>query len=84
VVNIVTGSRDDLAKVLAQHDDVDAMWYFGSAEGSHMVEFDSATNMKRTWVNYGRLRDWTAAWAEGEEILRHAIQEKNIWVTYGE
>ena len=84
VVNIVTGSRDDLAKVLAQHDDVDAVWYFGSAEGSKMVEVESATNMKRTWVNYGRPRDWTAAWPDGEEILRHAIQVKNIWVPYGE
>ncbi len=84
VVNIVTGSRDDLTKVLAQHDDVDAVWYFGSAEGSAMVEAESATNMKRTWVNSGRPRDWTAAWAESEEILRHAVQVKNIWVPYGE
>jgi aldehyde dehydrogenase (NAD+) len=83
VVNIVTGSRDDLAKVLAQHDDVDALWYFGSAEGSAMVEFESATNMKRTWVNYGRPYDWSAPWAEGEMILRHAVQVKNIWVPYG-
>ena len=34
VVNIVTGARDALAKVLAEHADVDAVWYFGSAEGS--------------------------------------------------
>src|SRR5262249_28657394 len=33
VVNIVTGARDTLAKVLAEHNDVDAIWYFGSAEG---------------------------------------------------
>ena len=31
VVNIVTGRRDELAKVLAEHDDVDAIWYFGVA-----------------------------------------------------
>ncbi|MDR7518777.1 MAG: aldehyde dehydrogenase family protein [Armatimonadota bacterium] len=83
VVNIVTGSRDDLAKVLAQHDDVDALWYFGSAEGSQMVEFESATNMKRTWVSYGRRLDWTGPWLDGEEVLRHAVQVKNIWVPYG-
>lgn len=82
VVNIVTGSRDALSKVLAQHDDVDAMWYVGSAEGSAMVERESATNMKRTWVNDGKDRDWLAA--EGEEFLRHAIQVKNIWAPYGE
>ena len=33
VVNIVTGDKDALAKVLAEHDDVDAVWYFGSREG---------------------------------------------------
>ena len=33
VVNIVTGRRDALAKVLAEHDDVDAIWYFGIARG---------------------------------------------------
>ena len=32
VVNIVTGERDALAKTLAEHDDVDALWVFGSQE----------------------------------------------------
>src|SRR5579884_4112467 len=30
IVNIVTGERDTLSQVLADHDDVEAMWYFGS------------------------------------------------------
>ena len=30
VINIVTGAKDSLAKTLAEHDDVDAVWYFGS------------------------------------------------------
>src|SRR4029079_6491878 len=38
VVNIVTGDGDELAKVLAQHDDVDALWYFGGSDGARMVE----------------------------------------------
>ncbi len=29
VVNIVTGDRDHLTKTLIQHEDVDAVWYFG-------------------------------------------------------
>jgi hypothetical protein len=32
VVNIVTGQRDALAKTLAEHDDVDAVWAFGAKE----------------------------------------------------
>ena len=33
VVNIVTGVPDELAAVLAAHDDVDGLWYFGTARG---------------------------------------------------
>ena len=33
VVNIVTGRKDVLALVLAEHDDVSAMWYHGSRGG---------------------------------------------------
>ncbi len=85
MVNIVTGGRDELSEVLAAHDDVDAMWYFGSAEGSTMVERLSAGNMKRTWVSYGRQRDWAdARQGEGRAFLRHSTQIKNIWVPYGE
>ncbi len=53
VVNIVTGDREHLTKTLIQHEDVDGVWYFGTAEGSYHVEYESAANMKRTWVNYG-------------------------------
>lgn len=85
VVNIVTGPRDALMKVLAEHDDVDAAWYFGSAEGSKMVEYASAGNMKRTWVNYGHTRDWLSKeQGEGQEFLREATHVKNIWTPYGE
>jgi aldehyde dehydrogenase (NAD+) len=85
VVNIVTGLTEELAPVLAAHDDVDGMWYFGTAEGGAEVERLSSGNMKRTWVDYGRSRDWTDARAgEGEEFLEQATQVKNIWVPYGE
>ncbi len=85
VVNIVTGKRDELAEVLAAHDDVEAMWYFGSLEGSAMVERLSAGNLKRTWVSYGRARDWAdPRQGEGAEFLRQATQIKNIWIPYGE
>jgi aldehyde dehydrogenase (NAD+) len=81
VVNIVTGPRDELAKVLAEHADVDALWYFGSAEGSAMVERASVSNLKQTWVGHGRPLDLGRA--DLRELLRHATQVKNIWVPYG-
>jgi aldehyde dehydrogenase (NAD+) len=85
VVNIITGDRDTLSQVLSEHDDVDAIWYFGPPQGSQRVEAASAGNMKRTWVNNGHSRDWLASiQGEGEEFLRASTQVKNIWVPYGE
>jgi aldehyde dehydrogenase (NAD+) len=83
VVNIVTGGRDTLSLVLAEHDDVDALWYWGSQEGAADVERASTGNMKRTWTH----RD-DPAWlggpdGAGEEFLRQATQSKNIWCPYG-
>ena len=85
VVNILTGSRDHLTKYLAEHQDVQAMWYFGSAKGSKFVEYSSADNIKRTWVNYGSSRDWTdPEQGQGQEFLYHSIQCKNIWIPMGD
>ncbi|HEY9421555.1 MAG TPA: aldehyde dehydrogenase family protein, partial [Thermoanaerobaculia bacterium] len=85
VINIVTGSRDALAGVLAAHDDVDALWYFGSREGSAAVERASTGNLKRTWASQGHSRDWTdPEQGVGEEFLRQALQVKNIWAPFGE
>jgi aldehyde dehydrogenase (NAD+) len=85
VVNIVTGSSDELARVLAEHDDVDGVWYFGTAEVSAEVERLSVGNMKRTWVDLHRSRDWAdPALGAGEEFLEQATQVKNIWIPYGE
>jgi aldehyde dehydrogenase (NAD+) len=85
VINIITGLRAELVDTLAAHDDVDGLWYFAEDEGSASVERLSAGNMKRTWVNHGRTRDWfDPAQAAGSEFLRRATQIKNIWVPYGE
>lgn len=85
VINIVTGNRDELAEVLAKHDDVDGLWYFGSKKGSTMIQHEAAENMKRTWVNFGKARDWySSKHVVAEDFLRHATQVKNIWIPYGE
>ena len=83
-LNIVTGLREELAPVLADHDRVDGMWYFGTREGSADVERRSTGNLKRTWVDHGLERDWyDPVQGGGPEFLREATQIKNIWVPYG-
>ncbi len=81
VVNIVTGEANALAKTLAEHDGVDAVWYVGDADGAAQVEAVSADNLKATWTSAAAI-DW--AKTQGREFLRRATQVKNIWTPYGE
>jgi aldehyde dehydrogenase (NAD+) len=85
VVNIITGSADELARTLATHGEIDAVWrHDGSAAGCAEVERLSASTLKRTWVGGGKGRDWySTAQAGGRAVLAHASQVKNIWIPYG-
>jgi aldehyde dehydrogenase (NAD+) len=80
VVNILTGSAAELAKPLASHLNVDAVWSFAGADVSAMIEAESAGNLKRTWVNNGQTTDWS----DTRAFLEAATEVKNIWVPYGE
>ena len=65
VVNIVTGGRDDLVKILAEHDDVDALWVFGSQEASASAE---AAVDRQSQAHTGR--SWPAARLVRQGCLR--------------
>ena len=85
VINIVTGAQDELAEVMAKHNEIASLWYVGSAEGSAIVERESVSNLKATWVNDGKRRDWLdAQQGQGKSYLRRAVQVKNVWIPYGE
>jgi aldehyde dehydrogenase (NAD+) len=84
-VNIVTGYASQLLKVLAEHDDVDAIWSFGDEASAAAAKAMSIGNLKQVWTNEGRAIDWfNPKLAEGRWFLEHATQVKNIWVPYGE
>lgn len=84
VVNIITGDRESLTDTLAKHYDIDGFWYWGSTEGSKLVELEAAESMKRTWVNNDKYFDWQSSQqGEGELFYRKAVEIKNIWVPYG-
>jgi aldehyde dehydrogenase (NAD+) len=82
VVNILTGAHADLAKTLGDHMDVDAVWSFSNTDLSLEIERRAAANLKRTWVNYGKAREWSVP--AMKEVLEAATEVKNIWVPYGE
>jgi aldehyde dehydrogenase (NAD+) len=79
VVNIVTGAAQDLARTLAEHDDVAALWYAGPDAGRPIVEQAAAGNLKPVWVP--PVADWSRA--RGADFLHPATQVKTIWVPYG-
>jgi aldehyde dehydrogenase (NAD+) len=85
VINIVTGSAMELGKSLAGHNDVDALWAFGSQGLSAMAEKASTGNLKRIFTDYGKAWDWMdPAQGEGPLFLRRATDVKNVWIPYGE
>jgi aldehyde dehydrogenase (NAD+) len=85
VVNMVSGRSPELLKVLAEHDDVDAIWSFTGEAGSTTAKLLSVGNLKQVFTDEGRPVDWfNIAQGEGRWFLHHATQVKNIWVPYGE
>jgi aldehyde dehydrogenase (NAD+) len=84
-VNIVTGRPHELLKTLAEHDDVDALWYFGNVPTCATAKALSIGNLKQVFTNEGRQIDWfNPAPSSDRFFLQHATQIKNIWVPYGE
>jgi aldehyde dehydrogenase (NAD+) len=85
VVNLVSGRAAELTKILAEHDDLDAIWCFADEAAAVQVKALSIGNLKQVFANEGRVIDWfSREQAEGRWFLRHAVQVKNIWVPYGE
>ena len=84
VVNILTGDHSDVARQMAGHMDIDAVWCFGAKAFSGVVETASAANLKRTWVNNGLACDWFGSAGEGRAFLEAATEIKTVWVPYGE
>jgi aldehyde dehydrogenase (NAD+) len=81
VVNILTGGHTDLAGQMAGHMDVDAVWSFSSSDISATIEREAATDLKRTWVNNGRARDWTAN--DATPFLNASTDVQTIWIPFG-
>ncbi len=82
VINLLTARNPDaIGKILAEHEDVDAIWSFGSQESAAAVEAASISNMKQTWVSGKGTPDWNALTCE--KLLLKSTQVKNIWVPYG-
>ena len=77
VVNLVTGPQDDLARSLAGHEDVAALWMTQRDAG---VERAAAAVLKPVWVTGAR--NWHGATGQGRAFLAHATRIKTVWLPY--
>ena len=83
VVNIVTGEHDVLAQTLAEHGEVNGLWYFGKAGGVKAVEAASISNVKQIWSHKNKAYNWMSSQGQGRIFMEKSSQVKNIWVPYG-
>ena len=71
--------------MLAEHDDVDAVWYFGGRDGRQggraRVGGQHEAHLADAAV---RATGSTRRRAKGASSCAHATQVKNIWIPYGE
>jgi len=85
VINIVPGRSSELLKVLAEHDDLDAIWCYGDEALCAAAKALVCRKSETGWTNEGREIDFLdRKQGEGRWYLEHAYQVKNIWVPYGE
>lgn len=82
VVNIVSGDPADLAPVLADHDEVAALFHCGDPVLAAALEERSAGNLKPVQVLAGI--DWASLPPDALlSLAEGAMQVKTIWVPYG-
>jgi aldehyde dehydrogenase (NAD+) len=84
-VNIITGDYKKLIPTLAEHFDVDGIWYFAEEDLSGIIEKSASDNMKRSWLSYNKFRNWEDnTEGQGVEFILKACEVKNVWLPYGE
>ena len=85
-INILTTKQNSLNKILAEHENIDGIWYF-SEDNSERLKIiqNTNSNLKRSWCPQSKNLDWTSKDENFlQEFLYHSTQVKNIWIPYGE
>ncbi len=85
-INILTTKQNSLNKILAEHENIDGIWYFSENNNERLKVIQSTTsNLKRSWCPQSKNLDWSSK-EEGflKEFLYQSTQVKNIWIPYGE
>ncbi|MDC3015162.1 aldehyde dehydrogenase family protein, partial [bacterium] len=85
-INILTTKQNSLNKILAEHENIDGIWYFSENNNERLKVIQSTTsNLKRSWCPQSKNLDWSSKEEEFlKEFLYQSTQVKNIWIPYGE
>ncbi len=85
-INILTTKQNSLNKILAEHENIDGIWYFSENNNERLKVVQSTTsNLKRSWCPQSKNLDWSSKEEYFlEEFLYQGTQVKNIWIPYGE
>ena len=85
-INILTTKQNSLNKILAEHENIDGIWYFSENNNERLKVIQSTTsNLKRSWCPQSKNLDWSSKEEDFlEEFLYQSTQVKNIWIPYGE
>ena len=85
-INILTSIQEGLNTTLSQHENIDAIWYFGNSHTSKtQIIKNSVSNLKRYWCPEEKNIDWSNTSKNFlDEFLFQSTQVKNIWLPYGE
>ena len=85
-VNILTSRENELNKTLAQHENIEGIWYFGKNLNEKSTIINNTTsNLKRYWCPEEKNIEWANSSEQFlNEFLHQSTQVKNIWIPYGE
>ncbi len=85
-INILTTKQNSLNKILAEHENIDGIWYFSENNNERLKVIQSTiSNLKRNWCPQSKNLDWSSKEEDFlEEFLYQSTQIKNIWIPYGE
>ncbi|XP_062304719.1 aldehyde dehydrogenase family 16 member A1 [Osmerus eperlanus] len=81
LVNIITGSRDQLTQALANHSVIKSVWYWGSHKGCQYLQYTCSSPLKTLWLHSQEREKWTSPHPSLlEEMWRQAVQWKSVWI----
>ncbi len=85
-INILTTKQNSLNKILAEHENINGIWYFSDNNNERLKVIQSTTsNLKRSWCPQSKNLDWSSKEEDFlKEFLYQSTQVKNIWIPYGE